>query len=672
MDIEVKSVAPILRLQSDLWTAIARFLEYDDISHLLTTSNRALALAVGHGVHSISAPRRIASVDLDALLHTCRFLPHLKELLIEPGLLDTRLMMPRKPVSFPPTLTSLTASFYHSLAFFSNAHRIDTLLPGLRSLKLRSAGSWHPLMSAFKLPKTLELLVVHGGLFKLSTGDIAKLPRSLTHLEMEFDKLYTMTRYEWPPNLAVLWLRLSQSSISPELLPRTVQKLTLSAISPMKTTYKAVDTADNFFFPWRAFFPFLHHASFMTLPPRSGKELLATLIATPSHETSQIATFIENDAWNVPGLEFDPKRSYPLFESLKYPGMDFSLDSYGLWAPLLKMANLVVNKTLLLRPDNLALLPSATELDLGRYPLTVTTLASSSVRTLHANLVNDSILQHLPNLTWITDRARAEDRRSMEDVKWPPNLKHLKSPHVFSAAAMAGLPSSITQLILEDVDTSAWTVIASTMVCLTSFILTIFRPGLWKPTRSMTPFKSLLESLELHLWYEAPNGEYGSVLQSLFGPNAVSPFPQSLTSLRLYTQRQHIPMTIGPFLPRQLRVLAITRATFGPSLNFLPDAQTISQSPAQLLGSLPPHLFSLDLVGEGTAVRAPSIALSALPRSISQLSLSGIILNDATEEEVAMLVPPCLAVCSLAPLLLTNVYLEKRRPYLYNGESKLS
>lgn len=662
---DTKTQTPILLLQSDIWTLIAPLIDYEDISRLLLTGAPALTLTIGHGVHSLSGPTNVSAVDLDALLHTCRLLPQLKELIIKPARSEICLMKPRKPINFPPTLTSLNASFLHALAFFTNALKIHMLLPGLRTLHLSGHYSWQPRLSSLKLPTNLESLSIYRSQFKLSTGDIAKLPRSLTHIELTLDKLYPTTRYEWPPHLTSVHLIMHKSPPFLEQLPRTVHILTLEASDILKSSYEAANTANPFFFPWRAFFPFLHHITLHAPVPHTGEHLATALVSVPPDEASQIAKFLTDPSWNIPGLEFDPERTYPLFEFIEHQNSDTDSDAYRPLAPYLKKADMKLHYPILKNPKNFALFPSATQLHC-KQPLEGNVWRSTSLRSIQASSIDFSLLEHLPNLTYLKLLGAPSDQNtSIESVKWPSKLEHLRCCHAFTPSAIASLPASLTSLELQDISVPTWTAIATTMASLRELGLTFHSPDLWTPSEPLTPFQSVrLATFRLEFHFD----ESGPVLHTFFGPTASSPLPPSVTALHISSNRKPVSLAICPYLPRQLQRLNIPCATFAEDSSYCPPSGI---SPEKLLKSMPPGLTSIAMGSSSNAVCASSVALRALPRSLTSLIISGLFQNDDSEQQIVKMLPPRLVACLLINSSIPDIYQEVRRPYLYRGESSL-
>lgn len=675
--------SPILRLGSDVWTFITAQLSYEAIRRLITTGDADLIKAMGYGTRSLSFPTFVDCVDLNRVLATCQYLPNLQELNITPAPSYMPLKTPLQSLRFPPKLTSLAATFPHAAHFFLRYSDIATLAPGLLSLKLMVSVDDLPRMSDSTFPSGLTTLVLQQEPVLLAPGDIALLPRSLTHLSLATEQIPAMTSYEWPQHLAYLSIERLRKPVTLEHLPRTVIDLHLSRANHLTSFKLPEHSSENPHFPWRVFFPLLQRLTLKEGTVQAQVDVfLESVVSASVFPSAVVSSFIESGFWNLDGFEFNSKRVYPMMESIltgpsAYSKQMRDSDVFQRCSPLMtSLKDILSDHNVPVQYFELA--PSMESYH-DLFNPTPANWSSATLKSLKIGPLDPPAIKKFPGLTLLSSMGLEHDGTTFA---WPSALTHLNAYSPFTEEMVRPLPATLTHLSIGELSIAAWSILATNLVNLRSLNMGVRLQTTWTFDGPLTPMAS--KSLEFLGISVADIGYCNAgrpYLHEFFGPD--SPLPTSLTSLELNTHWQGapVPMTICPYLPRQLRSLKTLRAMAWKFGSYKTEPHIASMTPAQLLASLPPHLTSLTYFHtEGRPETIDNETLRSLPPSLTNLYVQGLFSNNRAEtndrkDEIIALMPPGLSFLHCDTIDLRADYFKARRPDLYkvttdNGEAQ--
>lgn len=276
-------------------------------------------------------------------------------------------------------------------------------LPGLLNLRISGSGvAEQPRLSAFHFPPNLETLELsHMNSIRVKSGDIEKLPRSLTDLTLNAASWPRFKTYEWPLSLKSLEVWCNSASIKLESLPRTLSSLSLENVGSLRTGF--LDEASLPVFPWRVFFP---HLAVLTLGPSAyylvNSELLSSILHPTTLAEEHVSKFISSGFWDVPSLQ-KPASSYLSYKKLTLPSsywqqLELSSPDLVLIATHLKHAEIPKLST---EPDFLPKmqLTGLKQLSL-RKPTTIETVLPARLPSLRAPSVhiNTSYIAQIPRM----------------------------------------------------------------------------------------------------------------------------------------------------------------------------------------------------------------------------------------------------------------------------------
>lgn len=664
----------ILRLESDVWTIISSYLGYIEVNYLLSVGNALLSTKMGHGVRSLPCPPVVDHIDLNSIFTTCEALPNLQELRITPKENYIPLKTPPYPQRFPPKLTSLIATFPHAAHFFLRHTDLSCLASNLLRLKLKVSPSDLPHLGAIKFPTNLTSLSLESESVTIKAGDIALLPRGLTSLSISTNEIPIMTSYEWPPNLTSLKLRSLRQALTLEHLPRTVVTLRFSRVK-LQTNFNPTTGVNlNMLFPWRAFFPSLQRLTVAESNKAPIGAFLESIVSAHAFDDALVASFIESGFWNLLNLEFDPKRVYPLMEHISaghgsyhnFSGLEF----FQRCAPFLTRLKTVF-ADFQVPAECLPYLPSLKSYKhvFGALP---PRWGSPTLKVLVIGDITPEEIGLFPGLEELSVMRLS----ASQDVEWPRGLTSLTAYIPFRIDLAHNLPTSLTSLSVGETTLSAWTTIATQLINLRSLFVTLENTGSWDLSDALTPIASkslvsfgLFQGNAGHNYYTRP------YLYEFLGPN--SPLPATLTSLEIASASEDspIPMTICPYLPRQLRRLKLASSIQWQFERYHTEPHIDSLTPAQLLASLPPGLTSFNYFHTVGPIMPLNVeAIASMPPSLISFYVSGLFSENRAstielKEQIIALAPPKLGFLWCDTLDLRADYFASRRPELYKVQN---
>lgn len=666
---------PLLRLSPDIWTQITSCVDYTDIRNLLLTGNRAVRNLVIQNCQVVSLTQVVHSIDFERITHTCNELANLRELRIEPPLADVAALHPKTPLRLPPTLTELYLSFLFATEFALSVFTAHATLPNLTSLSLVGESTEELDLELFQLPPKLSTLILLGCTSTTNKElGILNLPRSITNLTLQIEKLPTFTKNCWPPQLESLALTNLTEPIIIEHLPRTVVQLTLGGTKTVSTQFKDVVSGNTFDFPWRHFFPFMTLLTLLVNVPGKIDALLRSVISPTAYDSVLVDEFISGGFWRLDDVDL-ANHVFPPFKSLFMSSDEFD-DSI---TPVLR-----------------DLAPHLTEI---RY------LASSGPRMpLEA-------LQYLPNYRMYSSEDIIDDPSAMPSLSHLEALqlkstplkavKELKTLRIFNVSSitcdedslqlpwpthlnkfeLAGplpqglfihsLPSWLTNLRFTITTNDEWTTLATYLVHLVGLTISMDFPGEWMQSDRLTPIASPYLHTAVIAFTSSPSKPQPKrFMDEFFG--AKTPFPPSLTKLSIATLEGSallIPMTVCPYLPRQLKSLTLGAQIAWSNSDYKCEAPIVHLSPAELVANLPPKLETLSIAQVHATPVMTYELLSKLPRSLTEFSQLGYELFSGPPDPtlLSVLLPPKLVTLSFQPNLDWFYFLPHRR--LFRGFS---
>lgn len=676
----------ILHLESDIWDSIAPYINYNEVLNLILTGNRKMAQLIGSTTRSFSFRQRLHAVDLDCVLSTARATPNLQELIFAPFDSVYWLMIPVKPLVFPPKLTSLTAIIHHALDFFLLTHDLSELAPSLTYLQLSGKlDSRTRKLNKLTIPRNLQTLIIRDSpILMEDEEDIAKLPRTLTHLQLIAPRFPTITRNVWPTELSVLHLRNIEMDVTIEHLPRSLTDLILYPLDgKLNTSFKCEGAGSNFAFPWRQFFPLMSALEVYHELKGSLTFLLGSMISHVVYTPSEVSDFISSGFWSLQQLDWTPLMPYPSFKRLILADMsDFETAAREL-APWLRVLEATLTISSEFPFGTLRYLPSADSYDnnddIDFAGITAETIPSS-LKYFSSPYIPVFLLERLPALgslftTSIADLQGAEI--SLEDVKWPSTLHTLSTHQVLQGPALRCLPNSLTSLQIPVPTRADWSIVASQLVNLID-LHTDLNCEQWNSDISLdeplTPIVSTsLEQFGFRYTSVPSTVQPQPFAYEFFGKQ--SPLPTSLTQLSInsYTHDRPIPLTVLPYLPRQLRDLSISGAIDWNSSIYFTEPHIASMTPFELIASLPPDLSSLGLMNYGLISLKGYYILSAMPKNLCHLSHDGLFQDVAPGSDVSDFLkhlPRRLVEMSRPAtknMKIMEQYFKQIRPYLVDN-----
>lgn len=668
--------SPILHLDTDVWTQIARYLDYDDISQLVLVGQRHFTQRVGSGVQSFVVTRRCHAVDLECILRTAKATPHLQELNISVGEALNYIMKPLLPLELPPKLTTLTATFNRSVEFFTVSHDLAKLAPSLLTLSLWGATRSELKLANLKLPSKLSSLSLNGCILTVNELDIAKLPRSLTSLKMPALYIPKMTHNEWPSELLTLSITALVRSIVIEHLPRTLTSLKIDSktdAASFTTSFKTENTEDHFAFPWRCFFHSLIDVSITAQITANATSRLKSLVSPHAYNASDVADFIASGFWH---LQAPTTPDYPLFEQIRISSstQDAMVESCRELAPYLQN---VTNFYFYQLPLAACVYLPKAKSYLGGYSSTASLEEGMPTHFKHfaIHYFDNRLFDHLSSCNTLRVAqiiGTPSDKAITESVAWPSSLTHLSIIMTLSGPALLSLPNSITFLSTSIPKRADWSIIATHLVVLKDLTLSIPWLGTEDSDDPLHPITSNnLQTIVLKAAAEINEPHSKPYMDDFFG-NA-SPLPASLTAITLssYYETQAIPMTILPSLPRNLKSLTIMGQVSWNNENYKTEPHVASLSQSELLASLPSGLDGFDVwgrVGHSEANWSVEL-LASLPQNLKRLSQDSAWSTSAPLDidVIIRYLPPKLAFLHFgAAKEVSETYFN--RSYLYHGE----
>ena len=135
--------------------------------------------------------------------------------------------------------------------------------------------------------------------------------------------------------------------------------------------------------------------------------------------------------------------------------------------------------------------------------------------------------------------------------------------------------------------------------------------------------------------------------------------------------QQRIPLTIFPYLPRQLRILTVSAFIDWRNEFYKTEPHIASMTSGDLLASLPSGLDVLDLslYAQIPGVQQPYEMLASLPRGLKSFKQNSIwnhySLLEADIETILNSLPPKLCSLKYGSSTAIETAYFKARPYLY-------
>lgn len=673
---------PILRLDLDVWRSVARLLKFEDLRCLLTVGCRHLATMIGAAAESFEICVTNTSqpvVDLDCILKTAKATLHLRRLIIPSNNALCYVLKPLLPLEFPPHLTWLHAGFHNSLDFFLSSNDLAKLAPNLASLKLHGSRSNGYFLGDLKLPQSLSHLELEGTVITIEDGAIALLPRALTFLSLDTERLPPLTVNEWPLELSTLHISELREPCIVEHLPRTLTDLTL--LTPQMvcvvTSFRANSVGKHFSFPWRRFFPHLT-SLYLKLEAQDSNSFVTSVVSANAYDTAEVDSFLASGFWHSPTLDSAPTPPYPLFERIIFVGADENEN------PRVKLSPTLVpflRKSISTAQNFPFDLPSynylpCTKSYWTRGELRWTPDMPKHFTHLWAQCSEIRAIEHFSSLEYLSMRVFFEyehHENAIDCISWPPKLKTLWTDMKFSACALRSLPTNLTDLSVSISTTDDWSVLASYLVNLKSLSIKLM-PDLWHKRVALAPIVSTSFEHFTVIHLDLPRAPLSKpFMDEFFGKS--SPLPASLTKLDIHSYQWNtsVPLAVLPTMPPQLRALSIAACLTWNNPNYETPSHIASMTPFDLLASLPAGLELLKLTQryeDGTAPQS-AVTLASLPRGLSSFTQRSVFSAAATDTAILEIVdhlPPKLTDLNYdSQEAVTAAYLERRRPYLYRG-----
>ena len=665
-------ISPLLHLSADAWQIIAPLLDYDDVKKLLDTGNRYLAQIVSSFVHSFVINKRLHALDLDSLQCTCKATPYLTEITIKPMESLYRLITPSLPLDLPPTLTKLHADFYNSLAFFLFSSRLCDLVPDLVSLRLRGLPGDTHLLRDLKLPQKLQHLELTASLTVIEEGEITTLPRSLTSLDLRVSKIPPSESCgDWPSHLSTLKLILYDELII-EHLPRSLTHLSLNLEHREFLSSFKPPTGANFLpFPWRRFFPRLTCLSITNDIHGPAMPFLKSVVSPNAYDALEVSDFLSRGFWRSEEYDRIPANNHPLFERIFFfTDAEDLTEACRELAPFLHNVVQFSSSSSVLPFESLQYLPSLAEYDSED----VHTCPPNMLSLTHAYFgkVVASVIEKLQSLEELTFSALCDESGAIaSSAKWPSTLKRVYTATVLTSPALQLLPTLLTHLTLGISTHTEWSIIASRLVNLEHLSIRL-TPDLWCSSTSLEAIASKrFEHLIVFYAEDFSSAPEEPFMNEFLGKH--SPLPASLTNLEVsfHSAVQRVPLTILPYLPKQLRILKIMTSVAWNSTFFKTEPHIAAMTPSKLLASLPTGLEVLSLISVHKAPeeRQPVSVLSSLPRGLVHFNQLGLF-NSGPSRDIIVHLPPRLASITYeSNSYVEEEYLAKIRPYLFSGST---
>lgn len=673
---------PILRLSIDCWSLITSLVSTADVLNFITAaSTSSFAKNVANRVSSLRFEGRLHSVDLYGFL-TRKHFPNALELFVSCEDPSTSMVNRPGPLHFPPKLTSLTLAFNHALDFIVHPSSVVEPLNDLKTLFISGTSACSYSIDDFRAFPNLSTLTVLTGVLLIKENDIASLPRALTVLDISTPSVPSMGRYNWPPDLTTLRLSGVSQGFAMEHLPRTLTRLHISAMV-MTTSFPGAEGDPLHAFPFRPFFPFLMS---LRINPMSAVNLQTTLpnIVSPhAFDSARIADFISSGCWDLPSLPYSSSHTYPLFEEIyvlaPHDVWNMSLDLFAELAPFLtKLKSFLADSST--RPievyQHLSSLETHSDAFMSSLTIAQAEQLPKCLKTLSTYRIQSDALKHLPQLEDLSFGLFYDQNSAQEPLTWPPHLTALSAGMSFNAPTLLSLPTALTEMRLS-IASDVWNVLASHLVNLQQLSLYFSSSEYWMTsTEPLAPIQSTqLKTIRLE-YNKVPDAPKGRrFLEEWLGTK--SPFPPSLKDLVLIVPpKTAIPLTICPYLPRQLETLDLSSHVSVSNSNWHEEPHIASMTPNELLSQLPPCLkmLKIDNIRPNRVPIDPNV-LHSLPASLVSLSLSGFIDPPDTYMSLKFLawiagLPPKLAAISFDRRdFVEHAYYKARRPELFYSKN---
>lgn len=665
---------PIVRLSTDIWTQITASVDYVSIKNLLLTGNRAVRHLVSLHSDTLVVSGVMHSIDFDALLRTTRELKNLRELRIEPEQLELAALKPSGPLILPPTLTELYIRFSFATDFGLMILLKDSFLPNLTSLSLVGESSQEIELERCVFPQALSTLVLLRSVISIKhESAILNLPRSLTTLALSTSALPTFTQYCWPPQLEIFILGNLQQTLVLEHLPRTVFELVLDDEAGISTTFKDVVSGNKFDFPWRCFFPYLKSTTFMITVPGETEPLFRSLVSPTAYDSVLVDEFISSGFWNLPDLQLGTDHVYPSFKFMVFHKNQID----AAIVPVLRdTAAYLTAMTCLIAPGDLPVEALQYLPNLKSYASISTEVRDATdwkvpaeLDQLRAENVPLSVLKGLRRVQSLFATALTADEGSLE-APWPASLTSFEVctplPNGF---LLHPLPTHLTNLTMVIATNDEWTTLATTLVHLKKLTITLDCPGEWMQSDRLTPMVTpYLQKANIVFSSGPTRPQPKRFMDEFFGIK--TPFPPSLTALEIASLRDStiiLPMTVCPYLPRQLRSLKLGSRIDWSNPLYKCEAPIVHLSPAELVANLPPKLESLTITQVHQSPTMTYELLRRLPKSLTSFVQDGLDLFSGPSDfsKIPTSLPPRLVQLKFKVDLDYIYFIPQQR--LYRG-----
>lgn len=703
--------SPLLRLYSDCWAHISRYLGVKSIQSLELAGSPRLIAILRRSARNLKFRNCSPVVDLSSTFDVASRYALVERLCISPKYPIVKPLSIINDLAVLPNIVEFQASFYNAVDFILGLNLAE-ITPNLRALILtgRSVpiGVWDnqtlPWWTNLRLPPNLEVLDLHESYCTrtIQEGDIDKLPKSLTTIKCFLESLPNFSRYEWPLGLINLHLYYGTILIRIERLPRTITHFVSTADVTWETEYGADEFCtrqkEEAVFPWRVFFPHLKVFEISANDKLGNAKLLRSIIESDVQEHKEVFKFIESSFWNLPSLPYhkDPAYVYPLFERLWIPN-NWTGDSVeqeqelSRLSPKLEQTYFWTYPELLL--DLLKYVPGSKSIILEQ-DLTADIKLPPLLKDLHGQSFS-VCLPALPDT--VTDLSGGRlivgsgDETHPDGYKFPSKLKRLCMDDS-SYFSTPNLPKSLTAIRLRINGPDDWDLLAGGLAQLIKFEVCLGRHWMVPLDRHLQSIASKTVRRFVLIIGEVEEAQFKAakrpILSEFFSDPSIGPSPLPATSITQLEVKASgcphitVPLSILPALPRSVQTLTLQLTCWpvDPSnpahlepqifenaksiVDYCPyHSQSIGLSPAELLQQMPPKVHSLVLSSCAHIRRlAPYAALHALPRNLRNLSFGPLFeLPSAAETLEPKALPPAMLSLSLPSGWITEVaYIQAR------------
>ena len=454
-----------------------------------------------------------------------------------------------------------------------------------------------------------------------------------------------------------------------EHLPRSLTHIVLSMHSGhVSSSFKPTTDEEHFAFPWRQFFPGLTSLYLLADLPGSMATFIKSVVSPNAYDALEVSDFFSRGFWRSEEYDRIPAAGYPLLEHL----VSYTLDEVGILeacrelAPFLR--NVVEFGTNSELPfESLQYLPSATDYegtDVFTCPPNMPSLTYLNLESVAANVIEN--LQSLEDLTF--SALCDESGTTVTSAKWPSTLKRVYAATELTSPALQLLPTMLTNLTLNISTYTEWAIIASRLVNLEHLAVSV-TPDRWCTSTPLEAIASTrFEHLTVHYISDFTHAPEEPFMNEFLGKH--SPLPASLTRLEVtfHSIMQRVPLTVMPYLPKQLRFFAIMTSVAWESDFFKTEPHIAAMTPSELLASLPTGLEVLNMqcfhVAQGD--RQPVSVLSSLPRGLVEFNQQGLFEIEMPNDIVIHLPPRLASIAYESNSGVEEAYLKTIRPYLFS------